>query len=126
MSRFRIGSIVCPMWDKERRGKVTGYINEALVKVVWFPNSVYPESSTESWHETNLMHVSPKEKTVKTIRCKPIESEYPIVDGNWSFVVVNTVNKEAVAAFVTHEDAEEYVDSTSFRDDFIIREVDNS
>jgi hypothetical protein len=113
------------MWDKERRGKVVGYINDALVSVRWFPDAVYQES-TESWHETNLMHVSPKESVYDMIKVKPIESEYPIAGGSWQYIVVNTLNKEAIAAFTTHEDAEEYVDGTMCREDYTIREVDNS
>ena len=125
MSKFRTGSIVCPIWDKERRGKVVGYdINHTMVSVRWFPDAEHQESATENWHETNLMFVSPKEKPVNTIKCKPIESEYPIATGNWQYVVVNILNKEAVAMFTTHEDAEEYVDNTFTREDYAIREVE--
>lgn len=125
MTKFRIGSIVCPMWDKDRRGKVTGYINESLVSVRWFPDPVYQES-TESWHESNLVFVTPKDNAIRAIKCKPIESTYPIAGGDWRYVVINTLQDEAVAAFVNHEDAEDYVDSDKNSGTFMIREIDNS
>jgi hypothetical protein len=96
-----------------------------MVSVRWFPDNAN-DACIESWHETNLMHVSPKQSIHNMIKCKPIESEYPIAGGSWSFVVVNILNKEAVAAFVTHEDAEEYINSTFNHENYTIREVDNS
>lgn len=113
----RTGSIVCPIWDKERRGKIVGRDGE-LCTVKWFE-----QKELESWHDSNLTFVIPQEKKMYTLKCKPMPNTLEIEEGGWKYVVVNRHTDKIVSAFVSDMDAEQYVQN--YPGAYYIREVDN-
>lgn len=118
--KFNVGSIVRPAWDDEARGKVTE-VKDSIRLVEWFQGDT--RYLSRAWHVCNLKFVTPVEKNVNTIKCKPVPNTLDIQDGGWKYVVVNRHNQKVVAAFVNDMDAEQYVQA--FLGSYYIREVDD-
>jgi len=119
MTEFNVGSIVRPLWDDTARGKVVE-IKDGIRIVEWFQGDL--DLLSRAWHVNNLKFVTPVEKNVNTIKCKPVPNTLEVQDGDWKYVVVNRHENKIVAAFVNEMDAEQYVQTYSGT--YYIREVD--
>lgn len=125
--RFRLGDTVATRWNEDRTGIVVGVVDVDSVRQkvsIHFQR----EDNRLTYNNSDIILIKraivkdeEMAKDVNVISLKPLQSEALIETGNWKYVILENESKKAVAAFVTMEDAEYYVDADGR--DLTIREV---